>query len=766
MTQDATPSVEATAGQATAHVVHSLYTFLRVVRYRKGTVLAVMGLFLALGLAYFATATRYYGSSAQLLVVDTSTNSGVTRGRAPEDVKRSMMATYVNLLVSQRVVADAIEHLDKKYLEDDLEGVPRGKWVKTLQKNLSASSVRGTNILEVRYRSRKPKSAAAVVAAVVDAYLKFMNEMHSNAASNAVQVLHSERIKLQKSLAEAERQHIQVSRQNRNMGLGQNHTEVHPAVRRALTMSDVWIKLRAERIKVASALDALQYAIRIGDDIQQHVLAIEATVGRQVMMASLGMDQRDALFLATLQAKLLEDRAKLRTKLKVVGINHPEADELHERIAETESFLLTHREKARRDLEQLADKELGPLLVNMLQQQFAQVSDHEQRVWIDFRRAQDFAVDFTANLFRLKSIDNKIDFYNTSLDQLIQQLARISQEGDYGGITTARTQYPKVDGNPVWPKLPFIGFVSLFGGLVAGCGIVYVMDVLDDRFRSPEEMQNQLRVPVLAIVRRLETTALTGLDALQVHAAPNTAESEAFRTLRTTLAFNSQETSRMVISSPEPGDGKTTVLANLAVTYAQAGKKVLLIDADLRRPGLTKLLGLRGPVGLSSLLRAEEPLETMAAKSIAASGIEGLDVLASGPRPTNPAELLSGQRFSELLAWAETIYDQVLIDSPPALAASDAAVIGRIVDGVLLVVQPEKNQRRLVMRAADSFMSMGIDLIGVIINRASGEKDGDFYGYGRYGYGYSYGGEVDEVDEEGEEGEFDDEFDENTKHAA
>ncbi|MCH8045822.1 MAG: polysaccharide biosynthesis tyrosine autokinase [Planctomycetes bacterium] len=765
MTHDTTLPEESNAGQATAHVVHTLYKFLRVVRYRKGTVLAVMGIFLVIGTVYFCAATRYYASSAQLLVVDTSTNSGMNGGRADEAVKRSMMATFVNLLVSQRVVDDAIEHLDKKYLKDDLQDVPRGKWVETLQKNLSASSIRGTNILEVRYRSRHPEAAAAIVAAIVDSYLEFMNETHSNAASRAVQVLHVERVKLQKSLAVAIGQHIELSRQTNSMGLDDKTSEVHPAVRRVLILNEEFITLTTKRLKVASALAGLHDAIDHGEDIHQHVIGVEKAVGQQMMMAFVGVGSGDALFSAQVQTDLLKDRARLKSKLKVLGSKHPVVDELQESIAGKEKFLLTYHDKARRELRQMADQELGPLLIRMLQQQLANVGDHERRVQIDFRRAQDFAVTLTGNLFQLKNIDNNIDFYHNSLDELIKQLARISEQEGIGGITTARTQYPKVDINPVWPKLPFIVVASLFAGLVVGCGIVYVTDVLDDRFRSPEEMQDQLRVPVLAIVRRLESVATSGLDALQVHSAPNAAESEAFRTLRTTLAFSSQETSRMVISSAEPGDGKTTVVANLAVTYAQSGKKVLLIDADLRRPGLTKLLGLRGTTGLSSLLRSEEAVASMAAASICASGLDGLDVLASGPRPTNPAELLNGARFSELLAWAETIYDQILIDSPPALAASDSAVIGRIVDGVLLVVQPEKNQRRSVVRAADSFMSLGIDLIGVIINRASDEKDSDFYGYGGYGYGnggYGYGGEEDEVDEADE----DQILDESTRDAA
>jgi capsular exopolysaccharide synthesis family protein len=255
------------------------------------------------------------------------------------------------------------------------------------------------------------------------------------------------------------------------------------------------------------------------------------------------------------------------------------------------------------------------------------------------------------------------------------------------------------------------------------------------------------------MVRELEPQEGTGVASLQAYRAPNAAESESFRTLRTALALAEEETSQLVISSPEPGDGKTTVLANLAVTFAQSGKRTLLVDADLRRPRLTAMVGMRGIDGLSSVIRGEEDLVQMAPAHIRPSGLEGLDILPSGPRPTNPAELLGSQRFSELLAWAETVYDHVLIDSPPALATSDTALIGRLTSGVLLVVQPAKNRRRMVMRCAENFAVLKIPLLGLVLNRIGSSKDG-YYGYGGYyGYEYNYHPEAGDEEERAERAE-------------
>jgi capsular exopolysaccharide synthesis family protein len=149
-------------------------------------------------------------------------------------------------------------------------------------------------------------------------------------------------------------------------------------------------------------------------------------------------------------------------------------------------------------------------------------------------------------------------------------------------------------------------------------------------------------------------------------------------------------------------------------------------------------LELRTSSGLSDVLRSQQPVVEAAQERIQPLELDGLEILPCGPRPSNPAELLASERFSDLLGWAETVYDQVLVDAPPALAASDAAIIGRLVDGVVLVVRPDKNRRRLVVRALESFTSLGATLSGVVINRLTSDKDEGYYGY-HYGVGYGYG---------------------------
>lgn len=179
--------------------------------------------------------------------------------------------------------------------------------------------------------------------------------------------------------------------------------------------------------------------------------------------------------------------------------------------------------------------------------------------------------------------------------------------------------------------------------------------------------------------------------------------------------------------------------ANLAVSFAQSGKKTLLIDADMRRPGLSTLLKAKGQQGLSDVLVSKTNLHESGVEHIRSLDVPGLDFLSAGTRRPDSAELLASDRLAELLAWAESRYDQILIDTPPGLAASDASMIGRLVDGLVLVVQPNKTQRRNVMHVVESFIALEVNLLGVVVNRINSQKNDSVYGYNfAYGYGYEY----------------------------
>ena len=281
--------------------------------------------------------------------------------------------------------------------------------------------------------------------------------------------------------------------------------------------------------------------------------------------------------------------------------------------------------------------------------------------------------------------------------------------------------------------------------------IIYVIDLLDDRLRSPEEVREELGLPVLGVVRRLPEHELSQCK-IYVHKFSQTPHAECFRTLKTSLTLTTGDTKCIAITSSEASEGKTTTTVNLAASYAQTGLRTLLIDADMRRPGLSRLLEVRGMGGLSEVLRAESGIQEMCEERVIATEVPLLDILPCGPRILNAGMLLSMPSLSIVLDWAISKYDQVIVDCPPTLPVSDAAIVGRLVDGLLFLMNPDKTHRRSVVRAVDQLKSMGLRVLGIVANTSLGEQEGKYgyqYGYG-YGYAsdYSYGHEDDIENEE------------------
>lgn len=291
-------------------------------------------------------------------------------------------------------------------------------------------------------------------------------------------------------------------------------------------------------------------------------------------------------------------------------------------------------------------------------------------------------------------------------------------------ITTTRAAV--VPQNQASPDVPLNMALGLLVGLALGVGAAVLRTTLDTRVRSEADLVSLTDRPILGAVG---FDAATSEDPLAIVSQPLSQRAEAVRRLRTNLQFiNAPSRPRsIVVTSSLPGEGKSTTSANLALAMVDAGARVVLIDGDLRRPTLAKVLGVEGGVGLTTVLigRAE------VADVIQPFGETALDVIAAGEIPPNPSELLGSSQMRSLLNQLATEYDMVIIDSAPLLPVTDGAVLAKLTDGALLVVGADSAHRQQVTAALNALEKVEARVLGLVLNRAAPTKR-DAYSYYEY----------------------------------
>jgi len=300
--------------------------------------------------------------------------------------------------------------------------------------------------------------------------------------------------------------------------------------------------------------------------------------------------------------------------------------------------------------------------------------------------------------------------------------------------------------------------LAILVGLVGGIGLALLREYLDNTVKNPDDIENLARLPSLAVVPAFAnpngntsrgrlpkllkgqgSAAREGRVELVSHLQPQSQISEAFRALRTSLLLSQADHPPQVIlmTSALPREGKTTAAANLAVTLAQLGDKTLLVDGDLRKPGVSRALNMSGGkyAGLSSYLAGVSTLDLI---TVQHPGISNLSVIPTGPVPPNPADLLSSHRLSDMVLELRQRYKFVVIDSPPIMAATDAVILSVLADGVLLVVRSGETPKEAFTRTCDLLSSVKSRVLGVVLNAVDSSSPDYYYSY-RY-YPYSYGG--------------------------
>lgn len=377
-------------------------------------------------------------------------------------------------------------------------------------------------------------------------------------------------------------------------------------------------------------------------------------------------------------------------------------------------------------------------------------------------------------------LNARVQTLTSTSDQVRQdyQKARMAEEveaGDVDIVNLADTPYAPVLGTAALKM-----GLGLLLGLLLGLGGAFLLEALNTSIHKPEDLETALHVPGLAVIPRLTGTGpsprrLGGLlgpgRKAQLESKRQTASSlgtvtqpfsvglEAFRMLRTSLAWSMQGDSMrtLVVTSAAPGEGKTLTSANLSVTFAYDGLRVLLIDCDVRRPRLHGLFQVPRSPGLMELLtpsfNGSDDAQSLTFNPgagrtdsgrpvtdvIRPTNVRGLSLLTCGALPTNPSGLLSGVRMRALLQELAKSFDLVILDTPPVLATADAGILASIADGVLLVVRAGQTDRVAAKRAHQQLVYVGANVVGTVLN----DPGGEISGYGDYYYPYEYAAEAD-----------------------
>jgi succinoglycan biosynthesis transport protein ExoP len=374
------------------------------------------------------------------------------------------------------------------------------------------------------------------------------------------------------------------------------------------------------------------------------------------------------------------------------------------------------------------------VIANSLKTQYESLLQQEELLQKDIEKTRAKVAEGRNKNIQRQILQREADSTRTLYDGLLQQYKDLGIAGATGTNNVTVVDFAQRPGAPYKPDLQKNLLMWFVYGLLGAVAAVAGLEILDDTFKSPQEIEEKLGLAVLGLIPKAKE------DIFEIlRTSPVSPISESYRSLRTALQFSTSSglPKTLVVTSPNPGEGKSTTSVALAVNFAQLGMKVLLIDSDLRNPSAHRLLGREAETGLTNYLVGG----AIAPDVLQETDFSGLHFIASGPLPPNPAELLAGQNMARLLSSASENFDIIIIDAPPVLGLADAPLLGSIAAGTLLVLGVGEARRGVVNVALKRLHFARAQMVGVVLNKF--DMHATHYAYHSYGYGglqyYGYG---------------------------
>jgi polysaccharide biosynthesis transport protein len=725
------------APAATADLL-PLGEFLRIaLRHKWILVLCVLAG--AVGSVLYGTqSVPLYQSKGQVLVAKTEPRNFAGVG-AQMSALEDDIGVHLALLTSPVFIRQAVEHGNLRALPtfadtDDPTGEIKSSLTVTRESTDPTRISPGASIVTFAYRGPQPADCPVVVSAMIQSYQEFLDKTSRKLSEEALSVITRK--------AESVRQEIRVTEakyqefRKRAPLLTPSRDGISTLQGRIADIETRKADLALRRASAENRIAAVRRAVAAGAD-------------NATLMAIVAESNRKDSYTA-MEAALFPLLLKEKTLLEDFGPGHPEVLAVRKQIALVNEFYApssptrTGLASPAGELLDTRQQATVKTYTESLQHELAEVETAEKTLAKLTEEQNAKAKETQSYESEDRQLSGEIARLEQYYQSLMQQLHNFDLSKELVGYSM-EVFSPPLAASQVAPRWVWVLGISLSLGLLAGVGIAYLMEVSDRSFHSPHEVTRRLGLPVVAHIPLLpgpkpRRPAIAGgriLDPiLCTYYQPASPEAEAYRGLRTALYFSTHGERFKVIqvTSPNSGDGKTAMIANLAVSLAQLGRRVLLVDADLRWPRLHAIFGLACEVGLASVINGEaEPHD-----AILRSDIPGLWILPGGPIPPNPADLLTSPRFKELLDHVRDQYDFVLVDTPALLAVTDPRIVAPRVDGVLLAIRVTKNGRPRVERCREILGTLEANLLGVVVNVKDRHRHYESDAFEDYHTGYPY----------------------------
>lgn len=693
---------------------------------------------IALSLLFFFKAPKTYRSSAKVFIDEKSALSL----NDEDNFSQNSVERYIEILRSTTTLKQAVKagKLEQMSIFEDVDSVIRylrdGKALIAKSADVKSNS----GVIKISFDGQDAAETQKVLESVVAAFGEYIDSDAKEIGGSTTDLftkIHNDMLVRQKEVQDE----IGKLMSNPEIlvinGMVQNTFQMQQA-----RLHEELYQLRRDRTKLEARISMIKTARAEGRNLDSLAIGILQE-----------FNESSAGAYASTHDKYVELKMEEQELIQEYGSRHPKIEQIRSKIAMVDKMrmqeLSTLRGGGDGDADSKPNANLVETFVERMADQISMLKAQEGSLEASIFAERKKASDTSAQVENLQSLQRERDRLELACDTMIEQLGETKVLADFEWRKMSVLD-PASIAEQVAPSLPLCLAGGLFLGSLLGLGFAGLKEIAEKTFRCSDDIASLLGTRVVGHISQFQRPRVqrdspfpnVAPELIALH-QPSNQICEAYRSIRTAIFFRAQETGAKVIqiTSPTPGDGKSTTIANIAASMAQSGRTVLVIDADLRKPKQHKYFGIGNDVGLTSVVYGEVEPED----AVQVIQPEYLSVVTCGPIPSNPSELLTSARFEAIIDVYREQYDFILIDTPPLLAVTDPAIVCRHADLVYLVIRIANGVRSNSIRASEIMESMGSELSGVIINglRRRDQKSYDYkggkYGYGGYAYTNAYG---------------------------